>query len=111
MFSVKGKYFIVTGASGVIGSAISVALVKSGANLAILGRNEQKLKVTLERINVFGGNHHAFACNVLAAEELSQINIKILKAFPRIDGLINVAGGAAKGASTKAEFLNSDTPF
>jgi NAD(P)-dependent dehydrogenase (short-subunit alcohol dehydrogenase family) len=109
MFSVKDKYFIVTGASGVIGSAISVALAKSGANLAILGRNEQKLNDTLEKINAFGGNHHAFACDVLKAEELSNINVEILKQFPTIDGLINVAGGAAKGASTKAEFLYPDT--
>ena len=111
MFSVKDRCFIVTGASGVIGSAISIAMAKSGANLAILGRNEQKLKVTLGSINVFGGNHHAFACDVLKAEELSKINMEILKEFPRIDGLINVAGGAAKGASTKAEFLYSDTPL
>jgi NAD(P)-dependent dehydrogenase (short-subunit alcohol dehydrogenase family) len=111
MFSVKNRYFIVTGASGVLGSAISVALAKSGANLAILGRNEQKLKVTLESINVFGGNHHAFGCDVLKAEELSQINLAILKEFSRIDGLINVAGGAAEGASTKAEFLFPDTPL
>jgi NAD(P)-dependent dehydrogenase (short-subunit alcohol dehydrogenase family) len=111
MFSVKDKYFIVTGASGVLGSAISVALAKSGANLAILGRNEQKLNDTLEKINAFGGNHHAFACDVLKAEELSNINVEILNQFPTIDGLINVAGGAAKGASTKAEFLYPDTPL
>lgn len=111
MFSVKSKQFIVTGASGVLGSAISVALAKSGANLAILGRNEQKLKVTEEKIKIFGGNHLAFACDVLNADELSKINAHILKEFTTIDGLINVAGGATKGASTKTEFLFSDTPL
>ena len=111
MFSVKNKHFIVTGASGVLGTAISVALAKSGANLAILGRNEQKIKVTLEKIKVFGGNHLAFACDVLKAEELSKINGYILNEFTEIDGLINVAGGATKGASTKVEFLYSDTPL
>jgi len=111
MFSVKNKLFIVTGASGVIGTAISVALAKSGANLAILGRNEQKLQLTLGKINVYGGNHHAFACDVMKPEELSKINSDILKEFKEIDGLINVAGGATKGASTKVEFLYSDTPL
>ena len=111
MFSVKNKHFIVTGASGVLGTAISVALAKSGANLAILGRNEQKIKVTLEKIKVFGGNHLAFACDVLKAEELSKINGYILNEFTEIDWLINVAGGATKGASTKVEFLYSDTPL
>ena len=111
MFSVKNKHFIVTGASGILGTAISIALAKSGANLAILGRNEQKLKVTEEKIKVFGGNHLAFACDVLNAEELSKINDHILKEFTKIDGLINVAGGATKGASTKTEFLYSNTPL
>lgn len=111
MFSVKNKHFIVTGASGILGTAISIALAKSGANLAILGRNEQKLKVTEEKIKVFGGNHLAFACDVLNAEELSKINGHILKEFTKIDGLINVAGGATKGASTKTEFLYSNTPL
>lgn len=111
MFSVKNKQFIVTGASGVLGSAISVALAKSGANLAILGRSEQKLKVTEEKIKVYGGNHHAFTCDVLNADELLKVNAHILKEFTTIDGLINVAGGATKGASTKTEFLFSDTPL
>jgi NAD(P)-dependent dehydrogenase (short-subunit alcohol dehydrogenase family) len=107
MFSVKNKHIIVTGASGVIGTAISVALARSGAILAVLGRNEQKLQITKEIINDFDGHHLAFACDVLDVEELSKVNDHILKKFTIIDGLINVAGGASKGASTNTEFLYS----
>jgi NAD(P)-dependent dehydrogenase (short-subunit alcohol dehydrogenase family) len=111
MFSVKNKHIIVTGASGVLGSSISVALAKSGAHLTILGRNEQKLKITEEKIKVYGGKYLALACDVLDAEELSRINDQILKEFATIDGLINVAGGASKGASTRTEFLSPETPI
>lgn len=111
MFSVKDKNIIVTGASGVIGSAISLALAKNGARLAILGRNEKKLNTTFLKISEFGGNHIHYTCNVLNVSELKTVNNKIQKEIGRIDGLINVAGGATKGASTKSEFLTSETLF
>lgn len=111
MFSVKNKNIIVTGASGVIGSAISVALAKNGARVAVLGRSENKLQNTFNKINEFGAGHIQFSCDVLDVESLETINARILKEFVHIDGLINVAGGATKGASTKAEFLTDETPL
>jgi len=111
MFSVKHKNIIVTGASGVIGTAICVALAKNGAQLAILGRSENKLQNTFKEISKFGNGHLQFSCDVLNIESLETVNTKILKEFKRVDGLINVAGGATKGASTKTEFLTSETPF
>ena len=57
MFSVKNKTIIVTGASGVIGSAISVALAKKGARIIALGRNSEKLQVTFEQLPKLSKNH------------------------------------------------------
>ena len=111
MFSVKNKNIIVTGASGVIGSAISAALAKNGARLAILGRSENKLQNTFNKINKFGTEHLQFSCDVLDVQSLETISAKIIKEFKQVDGLINVAGGATKGASSKTEFHTSDTPF
>ena len=111
MFSVAGRKIIVTGASGVIGSAISVALAERGARLAILGRNENKLKNAAERIEKFGNNHLAFSCDVLKLADLQLVRQKIEKEFGTFDALINVAGGATPGASAKTEFLKPDTPI
>lgn len=111
MFSVKNKNMIVTGASGVIGSAIAVALAKNGARVAIFGRSANKLQITYNKINEFGIGHLQFSCDVLDVEALKNINLQILKEFVQIDGLINVAGGATRGASTKTEFLTDKTPF
>ncbi len=108
MFSVKGKTIIITGASGVIGSAISVALAKFGAQIIILGRNEKKLQTTFNDISKYGKNHLQFVCDVLDVKSLELVRTKIQTEVNKIDGLINVAGGAAKGASTKAEFLTSE---
>lgn len=111
MFSVKDKTIIVTGASGVIGSAISVALAKNGARIVVLGRNEKKLQETFGRISEIGNNHLQFVCDVLDIKSLELVLEKIMKEVQRIDALINVAGGATPGASTKTEFLRNETPF
>ena len=111
MFSVKDKTIIVTGASGVIGSAVSVALAKNGALVIILGRNEKKLQETYRRISEIGNNHLQFVCDVLDIKSLELVLEKILNVVQRIDALINVAGGATPGASTKTEFLRNETPF
>ena len=111
MFLAKNKHILITGASGVIGSTIAIALAKSGAILVLLGRNEKKLKAVWEKANSFGSKHLYFACDVLDADALVGINKNILKEIGEIDSIINVAGGATKGASTKTEFLTADTPL
>lgn len=109
MFSVKNKNIVITGASGVIGSVISLELARNGAQIAVLGRNRDKLQNTFNTIKEFGGPHLQFVCDVLDAAVLEKIKTEILKEFGQIDALINVAGGATKGASTKTEFLREDT--
>ena len=49
LFSLKGKMSVVTGAYGYLGSAISKALAGFGANVILVGRNEQKLKDFVNR--------------------------------------------------------------
>ena len=111
MFSVKDKTIIVTGASGVIGSAISEALAKDAATLILLGRNKKKLQLTFDKISGYGKQHLQFDCDVLDVNSLEIVREKILSKRIKIDALINVAGGAAPGASTKTEFLKPETPF
>ena len=74
MFSVKNKTIIVTGASGVIGSAISLALAKKGAQIIALGRNAEKLQTTFKKISAFGNNHLQIVCDVLDIESLKEAN-------------------------------------
>ena len=109
MFSVKNKTIIVTGASGVIGSAICVALAKKGASIIALGRNREKLQAAFEKLSAFGNQHLQLVCDVLDIDSLKAANREIQKKINRIDALINVAGGATKGASTKTEFLFPET--
>ena len=109
MFSVKNKTIIVTGASGVIGAVISLSLAKEGARIIALGRNEAKLQETFNALCALGDDHLHFVCDVLDIDSLKEVNRQIQEKKVAIDALINVAGGATKGASTKTEFLFPET--
>jgi len=110
MFSVKNKNIVITGASGIIGSAISLKLAQEGAKIAILGRSKSKLQLVFNQIET-GSEHLHFDCDVLDSDALDKVKTKILKQFGHIDALINVAGGATKGASSKTEVLTDETPL
>ncbi len=105
MFSVKNKTIIVTGASGVIGSTIALALAEEEARLIILGRNKNKLEETYKKLTRYGTGHLQFGCDVLDIKSLEKIKKEIQTKAENVDVLINVAGGATKGASTKTEFF------
>ncbi|MCG6189943.1 SDR family oxidoreductase [Maribellus maritimus] len=111
MFSVKNRTIIVTGASGVIGFAISEALAKKGARIIALGRNKEKLNKSFEQLASFGTEHLQMVCNVLDVHSLQEVAQHLDKKKITIDALINVAGGAAPGASSKSEFLFAETPL
>lgn len=50
-----GKIVVVTGAGGGLGLAIATLFARLGANLAINGRNEEKLALAKEFLESFGG--------------------------------------------------------
>ena len=111
MYSAQNKKIIITGASGVIGTEISLQLAKAGATLVLIGRNKEKLRKTQDLVQDFGGAHLSFACDILDVKALERINSGIENSMGAVDVLINVAGGATRGASTKTEFLSQNTDF
>lgn len=93
MFSLKDKAIIVTGGTGVLGSAFVNAIVAQGASVAIIGRNEMKGKFKAEEAIATGGRAINICADVLEPKQLIAAREEILKNFGRIDGLVNAAGG------------------
>lgn len=52
----KGKNAIVTGGGRGLGKAVALALANEGVNVAITGRNEENLKMTVDEIKKTGVN-------------------------------------------------------
>lgn len=85
-FSLEGKTILVTGASSGIGKAIAIECSKLGAQLFILGRNENRLK---ETFNELSGEGHEYIVTDLS---LSSSFKEFCSIIPCLDGIVHCAG-------------------
>ncbi|USP76657.1 hypothetical protein yc1106_03931 [Curvularia clavata] len=88
----KDKVALITGAGQGIGAAISEALAKSGASIAILDINVDRLEQTKKTCLAFGGKVEAFGCDVRDQEKITEVLAKVLNQLGPIDVLVNNAG-------------------
>jgi NAD(P)-dependent dehydrogenase (short-subunit alcohol dehydrogenase family) len=99
LFNIKGKVVIITGGCGVLGTDIAQYLAKQGCKIAILDRLQDKGDELVAKIKADGGDAMFFMTDVLKKEVLEQNRADILKAYGRVDVLINAAGGNMPGAT------------
>ncbi|WP_283686971.1 SDR family oxidoreductase [Dysgonomonas sp. Marseille-Q5470] len=99
IFSIEGKVAIVTGGYGVLGGSISRHLAEQGANVVILGRNEDKGNTLVKEINENGGKSLFIKCDVMDENQLIKSREKILSIYGKLDILVNAAGGNVPGAT------------
>ena len=94
MFDLTGQVALVTGGNGGIGLAFARGLVKSGASVAIWGRNEQKIAVALEELRTLGGDVEAFVCDVTDNDQVDEAFKATIGRFGKVDSCFANAGGA-----------------
>jgi 3-oxoacyl-[acyl-carrier protein] reductase len=85
----KGKNALVTGSTRGIGRAIAETLAKSGARVAVVGRDLQKAK---EAAAAVGNGAQGFACDVTDTAAVAKLVADVEAAFGSIDILVNNAG-------------------
>ncbi|XP_014560885.1 hypothetical protein COCVIDRAFT_88501 [Bipolaris victoriae FI3] len=88
----SGKIALITGAGQGIGAAISESLAKSGASVALLDINVNKLDQTKKTCLSFGVKVEAFGCDVRDQERLTEVLAQVTKQLGPIDVLVNNAG-------------------
>ena len=88
----SGQTAIVTGASQGLGRAIAVALAASGARVACVARNAEKLAETVNQITAAGGSADVLAADVSSKESIERIVATVAEDWGRLDILINNAG-------------------
>jgi 2-deoxy-D-gluconate 3-dehydrogenase len=91
-FSLKGKSGIVTGGGTGLGKGIATALVQAGASVLIVGRRMDVLEKTAKELSKFGGPAIPFSADVSQMGHIPKIVEKAIKAFGKIDFLVNNAG-------------------
>lgn len=89
----QGKTVVVTGATSGIGRAAAMELAKLGADLALLGRSQDKLQATQAEIEAAVGRAcvQTFRADFERMEEV-RLAARALLALPRLDVLLNNAG-------------------
>lgn len=92
-FSLQGKVIVVTGGTGILGNSFVNAIVEAGGAVGILGRKESVAEERADAINKQGGRAIALVADVMDEQQLTTAKEKILKAFGKVDGLVNAAGG------------------
>ncbi|KAL0871099.1 hypothetical protein ABMA27_004903 [Loxostege sticticalis] len=90
--SFKNKVVLVTGASSGIGAAIALKFAEEGANVAIVGRNEDKLKNVAENIAKVGNKPLVIVADMTKDNDVQRIVNDTLQQFGKIDVLVNNAG-------------------
>lgn len=103
LFSLDGKVAIITGGTGVLGSAMARGLAKAGARVGVLGRREEAAANVVGNIHGTRGEAMTLQADVLNQEQLESARDKILEKWGKIDILINAAGGNMPGATIKPD--------
>ncbi len=91
LFNLEGKRALVTGASAGLGAAIAIALAEAGADVACHG-NSREPETTCAQIERLGRRALAVNGDLSEPESPREIFDETIKAFDRIDVLVNNAG-------------------
>ncbi|WP_048761657.1 SDR family oxidoreductase [Corynebacterium vitaeruminis] len=84
------KVAVVTGASSGIGAATAKQFAAEGFRVVLGARREDKLEAVAEEIRAAGGEATVYKVDVTSDEDVAAL----AKAEPRVDVLVNNAGGA-----------------
>ena len=92
MTRLAGKVALVTGGGTGIGKAIALAFAREGAQVAVAGRREEKLRETLDVMKTQGGEGLAVACDVSNGRDAERAVLETTQRFGKMNVLVNSAG-------------------
>ncbi len=110
LFDLKGKVAVMTGASGVLGSAVAKALGALGVKMVVTARRKEKIEGLAEEIRGAGGTAIAVPTDVMDKANLEKSLATVQKELGPVDFLLNFAGGNHPDATTNPEKLFWNLP-
>lgn len=90
-FTIAGKVAVVTGGSAGIGSMIAEGLVRAGAKVFIVGRKQEELGETVQRLSEFG-EIFPIQADLGTAEGIQAVKLALEARVSELNILINNAG-------------------
>ena len=98
-FNLTGKVAVVIGGTGELCGAMAEGLAGAGAEVVLVGRNEEKANARLARIHAAGGKAYFVSAEASEKAPLQQLLDTVLKRSGKVDIVVNGAG------------VNSATPY
>ncbi len=90
-----GKIAIVTGPAKGMGEAVTMALAREGADLALTGRDMAPIEAVADKVRALGRRAVSVPCDVTSPEDVDALVATTRSRFGgRIDILVNIAGGS-----------------
>ena len=99
LYDIRDRVVVITGGTGGLGTAIAAHLAEEGAKVVILGRKAEVGNAIVADIKAKGGEAMFLTTDVMDRSKLEQNLADILKAYGRVDALLNAAGGNMPGAT------------
>lgn len=99
LFSLEGKTAVVIGGTGELCSAMAIAMAGAGAEIVVVGRDEEKARTRLRAIEDAGSTGYFVATDVASKESLESLLGEVVARSEKCDILVNGAG------------VNATTPF
>ncbi|WCB96895.1 3-oxoacyl-[acyl-carrier-protein] reductase [Baekduia alba] len=90
----SGPVVLITGATRGIGAAAAVELARRGAEVAIVGREPERVAATAQQARAAGGGAavHEHVADLARVDEVRRLAAEVLDRHPRLDVLANNAG-------------------
>ncbi|MGK2882974.1 MAG: SDR family NAD(P)-dependent oxidoreductase [Mycobacterium sp.] len=88
----SGRTIVITGASDGLGAAAAQRLHRSGEKVVVVGRSPEKTATVAEALGA-----DSFTADFAELQQVRDLADRLLAAYPRIDVLVNNAGGTFGG--------------
>jgi NAD(P)-dependent dehydrogenase (short-subunit alcohol dehydrogenase family) len=98
LFSLEGRVAAVSGGYGVLGGVLASSLASAGVKVAVVGRRREAADAKATAIRASGGEAMAVVADVADEAAIRGGCDAILRAWGRVDILINAAGGNVPAA-------------
>lgn len=110
LFGLDGQVAVVTGGTGVLGSAMARGLARAGAKVGVLGRRRAQAEAIAAALVAEGGAAMALPADVLDRQQVEGARAAVLERWGRIDVLVNAAGGNMPAATLREGQTFLDLP-
>jgi 2-deoxy-D-gluconate 3-dehydrogenase len=92
LFNLQDKVAVVTGGNRGLGRCMALALADAGANVVIVGRNEEKNRQVVEEIQQRGRKARSFSTDLSDISAITGLVDEVVQQFGKLDILVNNAG-------------------